>query len=367
MLAPEYGGDGGKTVGVCAQKQRAGRGLPGALGAERPADLPRQQVPDRLQGRRVHRLPRLLEPRAGAAGRLQRGVPADGGRQGLRDRSSCSPTASPAPTRSPARRRIARPAWPSARTARCTSPTTSSGRIWRVTYQGGNKAAGIASAAPAPADRQAAASGQRAAARRHSSRRRHGAAAGTARRLAGQVALGDRIFHGQAAGGTCAGCHGADGKGTAVGSDLAERQMDMERWQRRRAIAQTIEHGVPKPKDHTGAMPPMGGVQLSQADVAAVADYVWALAHSTKQSALSVGGREFRCAAARPSNGQACYGAWSGGHRVAAASLVHLHWPALKPCRACNAVARFTTGRARSTTGTSIIAPSNCTAPRPAA
>jgi mono/diheme cytochrome c family protein len=40
---------------------------------------------------------------------------------------------------------------------------------------------------------------------------------------------------------------------------------------------------VPHPKDHLGAMPPMGGVQLSQADVAAVADYVWALAHSKKQ------------------------------------------------------------------------------------
>jgi mono/diheme cytochrome c family protein len=36
---------------------------------------------------------------------------------------------------------------------------------------------------------------------------------------------------------------------------------------------------VPHPKDHLGAMPPMGGIRLSQADVAAVADYVWALAH----------------------------------------------------------------------------------------
>jgi hypothetical protein len=26
-------------------------------------------------------------------------------------------------------------------------------------------------------------------------------------------------------------------------------------------------------------MPPMGGVQLSQADLAAVADYVWAIGH----------------------------------------------------------------------------------------
>jgi hypothetical protein len=38
----------------------------------------------------------------------------------------------------------------------------------------------------------------------------------------------------------------------------------------------TIAQGVAKPKNHTGAMPPMGGVQLSKADLAAVADYVWA-------------------------------------------------------------------------------------------
>ena len=48
------------------------------------------------------------------------------------------------------------------------------------------------------------------------------------------------------------------------------------------AITQTIIHGVPKPRDHTGAMPPEGGVQLSKADLAAVAYYVWAI--STKTS-----------------------------------------------------------------------------------
>jgi mono/diheme cytochrome c family protein len=47
----------------------------------------------------------------------------------------------------------------------------------------------------------------------------------------------------------------------------------------RQAITRTIAHGVPKPKNHTGVMPPMGGTQLSQADLAAVADYVWAIGH----------------------------------------------------------------------------------------
>lgn len=44
-------------------------------------------------------------------------------------------------------------------------------------------------------------------------------------------------------------------------------------------ITRTIVHGVPKPKEHTGVMPPMGGTKLSQADLAAVADYVWAVGH----------------------------------------------------------------------------------------
>ena len=45
------------------------------------------------------------------------------------------------------------------------------------------------------------------------------------------------------------------------------------------AITRTIVSGVPKPKQHTGVMPPMGGTQLSQADLAAVAAYVWAIGH----------------------------------------------------------------------------------------
>src|SRR5271167_1123496 len=35
-----------------------------------------------------------------------------------------------------------------------------------------------------------------------------------------QVLLGDKIFHGEAADGKCAECHGVDAKGTANGNDL---------------------------------------------------------------------------------------------------------------------------------------------------
>ena len=39
-----------------------------------------------------------------------------------------------------------------------------------------------------------------------------------------QVALGDSIFHGQVAGGTCTACHGQDAKGTAVAPNLTDSE-----------------------------------------------------------------------------------------------------------------------------------------------
>jgi mono/diheme cytochrome c family protein len=44
-------------------------------------------------------------------------------------------------------------------------------------------------------------------------------------------------------------------------------------------ITRIITDGVASPKKYRGVMPPMGGAQLSQSDVAAVAAYVWALGH----------------------------------------------------------------------------------------
>ena len=84
VLAPEYGGDGGKKVGDCAQGRAAGRGVPGTLGAERSQDLQGDAVPRRLSRRRIHRFPRLVEPRARSAGRLQRRVPAACRRKSVR-------------------------------------------------------------------------------------------------------------------------------------------------------------------------------------------------------------------------------------------------------------------------------------------
>jgi mono/diheme cytochrome c family protein len=88
------------------------------------------------------------------------------------------------------------------------------------------------------------------------------------------VALGQNIY----AGGTCAGCHGSDAKGTPLGPDLTS-----SKWLwgdgSVQSIAKVITEGVPNPKEFRSPMPPMGGAQLSPSEVSEVADYIWALSH----------------------------------------------------------------------------------------
>jgi mono/diheme cytochrome c family protein len=93
-----------------------------------------------------------------------------------------------------------------------------------------------------------------------------------------QVALGNRVFHGDAAGGTCGGCHGSDAKGSPIAPDLTTGKW---LWSdgSLKGLETTIKNGVPQPKAHPGAMPPEGGVTLSQADLDAVSAYVWAIGH----------------------------------------------------------------------------------------
>lgn len=142
-----------------------------------------------------------------------------------------------------------------------------SGRIWRITYQGPARAlltaaAPVKPAAPAPAPGLTA-------------------MAVPPGFTAAQVALGNRIYHGLERGGTCAGCHGADAKGSTVGPPLlgpdwlwADGSVG--------SIARLITSGVAKPKSYAGAMPPLGGAALSRTDVDAVAAYVWSAGHPGK-------------------------------------------------------------------------------------
>ena len=92
------------------------------------------------------------------------------------------------------------------------------------------------------------------------------------------VALGNRIFHGDVGGASCTGCHGADGSGTPLGPDLTDQQW---LWSDGSVtgIAATITRGVTQPKQYRAPMPPMGGAQLSTDQVSALAAYVWGLSH----------------------------------------------------------------------------------------
>jgi glucose/arabinose dehydrogenase/mono/diheme cytochrome c family protein len=150
------------------------------------------------------------------------------------------------------------------------------GRIWRVTRSGEAK---IASVEPAPAPPAATASNPVGPPEGihpeagHASTADLPAPAGVAHE---QVALGSRIFHGEAAGGTCAGCHGSNAQGSALAPSLVT-----SRWLWGDGSLKSIEHtvaaGVPQPKKYRDPMPPMGGAQLSPSQVQAVAAYVWAL------------------------------------------------------------------------------------------
>lgn len=150
------------------------------------------------------------------------------------------------------------------------------GRIWRVTFKGDPDAP--IESAPEPTAGAAAASD---AALPPEAAQDEAGLPVPPGATPEQVALGMEIFHGKAAGATCAGCHGANGIGTPVGPNLKSGTW---LWGDGsvQTLTETIRRGVPQPKQHPGAMPPFGGVPLSDGDLDAVVSYVWALGHAQK-------------------------------------------------------------------------------------
>ena len=158
----------------------------------------------------------------------------------------------------------------------------SHGRIWRVVFHGGTgiETSGIQ---PAPAPRVAASTTGNPlppeGIHPNAGANPGGALPTPPGATAAQVALGARVFLGEAGGGTCAGCHGSNAKGTPLAPDLTTGKFV---WGdgTLASIARTITDGVPNPKNYRSPMPPMGGAQLTPAQVSAAAAYVWALGHS---------------------------------------------------------------------------------------
>ena len=278
VLGPEYGGDGGKKIGVCAQRQ------------EPVAYFPAHWAPNDMKIYLGKTFPKAYQGGAfiGFHGSWNRAPGPQGGYnivfQPLADGKANGAYVVFADGFAGAVKDPGRAAFrPSGLAVAPDGALFISddvhGRIWRITYEGGNPEAALA-AAPAP---KGAASTGSAEARPpegiHPDAGRDPAALPVPKGFTkAQVKLGNRIFHGDVADGTCGGCHGADGKGSPVAPDLTSGNW---LWSdgSLQGLETTIKNGVPEPRAHPGAMPPMGGVTLSQADLDAVSAYVWALGH----------------------------------------------------------------------------------------
>lgn len=155
------------------------------------------------------------------------------------------------------------------------------GRIYRIVYRGGSEG-GAAKFTPCPTASAPAGDIIEVAAKPPEGTHPD-AGAPTSRSLPvpegatrEMVALGDRIYHGQVGGATCTGCHGASGKGSPLGPDLTDKKW---LWSdgSYAGIAKTIAEGVMRPKQYRSPMPPRGGAQLTADQISALAAYVWAL------------------------------------------------------------------------------------------
>ena len=287
VLSPEYGGDGGTKVGVCAHKIAPIVAFPahwapddmvfyGKQGPAAQAQFPAHydngvfiafhgswnRAPYNQQGYWV-----VYQHLAGgrAAGRCE--VFADGFAGSVR-----------APDKA-----LHRP------TGLAVGPDGAlyvaddvSGRIYRIVYRGGVPAGAIrytpCPSATAPAGPVSALAFKPPVGAKTGS----GAGAPALPLPAGateeMAALGNRIFHGEVGGAACVGCHGSDGTGSPLGPNLTAGAW---LWSdgSYAGIEKTITNGVAHPQKYTGAMPPMGGAALTKAQVAALAAYVWGLGH----------------------------------------------------------------------------------------
>jgi len=98
------------------------------------------------------------------------------------------------------------------------------------------------------------------------------------------VVLGSRLYHAQGdATTTCVGCHGAHATGTPLGPDLTDAEW---LWSDGSVagIAKTIGDGVPQPKRYRNSMPAAGGAQLTAEQISAIATYLWAAGHAAQSS-----------------------------------------------------------------------------------
>jgi glucose/arabinose dehydrogenase/mono/diheme cytochrome c family protein len=279
VLAPEYGGDGGKAVGACAQKLVPLASFPAHwapndlviyTGTSFPAHYhdgvfiafhgswDRAPYP---QG--GYNLVFQPLPAAGTPGRCE--VFADGFAGAVKEPGGAEHRPSGVAVGADGALYVA---------------DDQRGRIYRINYRGADLTHASYTPCP-PVDAPAGTPGAAGAQPPEGVHASAGAAAtlrvppGSSRQ---SVELGDAVFHGRAGGAGCSGCHGSDASGTPLGPPLLGH-----RWLwgdgSYASIEEIVRKGVPQPKQYRSPMPPMGGAQLSEEQVAGVAAYVWALSH----------------------------------------------------------------------------------------
>jgi len=283
VLAPEYGGNGGKEVGECADKRGPAAAFPAHWAPDDLLFYPGMQFPPRYRSGAFiafhgswNRAPfpqggynLVFQPLAGGKASGQCEIFADGfaGAHKEPGRAAHRPTG--LATGSDGALFIS---------------DDVSGRIYRVTYVGGGDGSDTKGTACPGANASPGKMAAVKAAPPEGLKKDAGAAAkgelpvppGSSKEA---VATGDRVYHAQVGSATCTGCHGADGSGTPLGPNLTAGK-----WQwsdgSLDGIRKTITEGVAKPKSYRAPMPPLGGAQLTPDQVAAVSAYVWAIGHA---------------------------------------------------------------------------------------
>jgi glucose/arabinose dehydrogenase/mono/diheme cytochrome c family protein len=281
VLAPEYGGDGGKAIGVCANKIAPIAAFPAHWAPNAMVLYDKKQFPARYRGGVF----------LAFHGSWDRAPYAQGGYNvvfqaldGDRASGQCEIFADgfAGAVKSPARAEHRPSGLAVGPDGALYVSDDIRGRIYRVVYQGGSEQ-GPANVTPCPSLTAPAGSPVEVAAQPPEGTHSDAGAApnnlpvpqGATREL---VLLGERIYRGQVGGAACTGCHGDSGQGTPLGPDLTGKKW---LWSdgSYAGIEKTITDGVSQPKQYRSPMPPMGGAQLTRDQVSALAAYVWGLSH----------------------------------------------------------------------------------------